>query len=78
MHGSTAQRQPECSPFHRAASAVDFNESLSWLGFKFLQAYRPIRANWRAMWSDWGVPPFGDRASGHPASRTAMRIAPGI
>jgi hypothetical protein len=75
MHGRTAQQQPECNPcahpFHRGA--VDFFELAG------LLAYRPIRANWpgRAMWSDWGVSPFGDRASGHPASRTAMRIAPG-
>ena len=35
MHGSTAQRQPECSPFHRGA--VDFFELAE------LLACRPIR-----------------------------------
>jgi hypothetical protein len=53
-HGSTAQRQPEChgGPFHWGA--VDFFDSE--LAASELLAYRPIRANWRAMWSDWGVP----------------------
>ena len=63
MHGSTAQLQLECSPFHRGA--VDFFQLAE------LLACRPIRANWRAMWSVWGVQRCALRPPG-PGARSPI------